>query len=234
MTIEQLAQQASTDEFVVLFSLDATAVGGDVYYFTSSSYEQNTIVWQGNTYLPIPLDASGFEWNGQGALPQPTLRVANINGVFAGLVNEFDDLCGLPVTRTRTFRRYLDGESEADPDAHWPIDYYVVQQKTAQNAIYIEFKLSAKFDQQGVTLPRRAVLQNSCTHIYRRWNGTSFDYTKATCPYAGTTYFTSADAATNDPSQDRCAKRLGSCKLRFGNDPLPTRAFPGVSRVSGG
>lgn len=231
MTIQEIVQQASLDDVVTLFTLDATPLGGEIYRFTSSAFETTAVMWDGELYTPIPVEASGFEWNGQGALPQPTIRVANVNRVFSGAVNEFDDLVGLEVTRTRTFRRFLDGEVEADPDGHLPIDYYVIEMKTNQNKVFIEWKLSAKFDQQGVTLPRRQILQNACSHIYRRWNGSGFDYTKATCPYAGSTYFKADGEPTIDAAQDRCGKKLADCKARFQNAPLPTRAFPGVSRV---
>lgn len=229
--LETLAQQAATDDIVHLYALDATSLGGEIYRFTSSAFEALPVTWQGNIYAPVPVETEGWEWNGSGSLPTPTLKVSNIGNGFGGAVIGFGDLVGCPFVRTRTFRRFLDGQPDADPAAHFPLDVYRVEQKTSHNKVFIEWKLAAAFDHEGRLLPGRQVLRDTCTHRYRRWNGTAFDFTKATCPYVGDLFFTTTGAATADPAEDRCGKRLSDCKKRFADDPLPTRAFPGVSRI---
>jgi lambda family phage minor tail protein L len=79
-------------------------------------------------------------------------------------------------------------------------------------------------------LPRRQVLRDTCLHTYRVWNGTAFDYSRATCPYTGSATF-AADDTVSDNAHDRCSRLVSGCKERFGETAvLPTRAFPGVAR----
>lgn len=231
-SVARISQQFEADAVVHLYELDASSLGGGTYRFTSSAFEREPVSFGGNEYAPIPIETDGWEMSSQGTLPRPTIKVANVNGAFSAAVVEFGDLVGCLFRRIRTYRRFLDGMPDADSDAHFPIDVYRIEQKTAQNRVYIEWTLAAAFDQQGRKLPGRQVLQSACTHVYRRWTGSAFDYSKATCPYAGTAYFDVTGAATT-AANDKCSKRLQSgCIARFSKSALPTRAFPGVGRSS--
>jgi len=223
-------QQAAADSIVHLYELDTRLYDGPVYRFTSSAMENGPVAFGGLTYEPAPVEATGFEMSSEGTLPRPTIKVANVSGIFSAAIAEFGDLVGCTFRRIRTFRRCLDGEADADPEAHYPIDVFQIEQKTNQNRVYVEWTLKAAFDQEGRLLPGRQVLQGACTHVYRRWTGTAFDYSMATCPYVGAGCFDTTGAATT-PANDRCSKRLTSgCIRRFGSNPLPTRAFPGAGR----
>lgn len=229
--INALVQRPETDDYVVLYEIDATVIGGDVYRFTSSAFESAPVYFGGNLYSPIPVDSDGWEWGGRSALPQPILRVSNVSLGFGAAVIAFGDLKGATVTRKRTFRRYLDGQPYADPEQFFPVDVYKINRKRTHNNKLIEWELSAATDQSGVYLPQRPILRNACTHKYRRWDPDTltFDYTKATCPYAEESYF-DANGNVVEAPQDRCGKKLSDCVLRFQSAPLPTRAFPGVAR----
>jgi lambda family phage minor tail protein L len=234
LRITRLAQELQADDLVILYELDASALGDNLYRFTSSVYTTEPVSFGGNVYAPVPVESSGWEWSGQGPFPRPTMTLANVNQVFGAAANAFDDLRGASLTRIRTFRRFLDDGADPDPEAIMPLDVYRVERKTSQNKVAITWELASVFDQEGVLLPRRQVLQSACTHRYRVWDAVAgaFDYTRATCPYAGAQSFTTAGVATSAPN-DRCGKRLSDCRLRFGSQPLPTRAFPGVARVRG-
>lgn len=231
--ITQLSQSPALGDLVELFELDATSLGGELYRFVPGLNGASEAEWQGHVYAAVPVEASGFEWSGQGQLPRPRLRVANVSGVFGAVAISFDDLLGAQIRRIRTFRQFLDNGEAPDPEAHYPIDVYRIDRKAAHNKIYLEFELTAALDQEGVYLPRRQVLQGYCSHRYRRWDADAgaFDYSKATCPYTGSTYFTETGAATSSPAFDKCSKKLTGCQARFGKQPLPTRQFPGVNRV---
>lgn len=225
-------QALALDAYVELFDLDTTSLGGALYRFVSSSLSDNDVTWQGNTYTPIPVEATGFQVSGKGALPTPHLKVANINLAFSAVAITYGDLLGCKVTRHRTFKQFLDGQPDADPEAEL-VDFFRIERKVAQNKIYVEWELAAWIDQQGAAIPGRQVLQDACTHLYRFWNGSAFDYSKATCPYAGTNYFDISGNVVADPSLDVPGRRIGNCcKLRFPGLPLPTRAFPGVAQSS--
>lgn len=65
------------------------------------------IVWAGNTYQQLPIEAEGFEYTGNNQLPRPKLRVSNILGTITALITA-TPLEGAKVTRIRTMARYLD------------------------------------------------------------------------------------------------------------------------------
>lgn len=226
------AQKAATSPYVVLYQLDARVLGGDVYCFTQSTRESAPITYGGVEYTPIDLEADGFEWTGAGTLPTPRIRIANANRAMSALVGTYDDLLGATLTRIRTFRRFLDGEPDADPGAHFPLDIYRVERKVALTKTHIEWELSAAMDQEGKMLPGRQVLRDACTHTYRRWTGAGFDYSQATCPYTGSACFKASGDPTGNSAEDDCGRKDSDCKKRFGESAvLPTRAFPGVARV---
>lgn len=200
--------------------------------FTSSAHESDAIRFGGNLYVPVPVEADGFEMSSQGSLPTPKLRILNTPTLQAGVI-ALDDLLGCVFYRVRTFRDFLDDGEDADGEAKFPVDVYKIERKVAQTKVYIEWELSASMDQEGRMIPGRQIIRDYCTHIYRVWNAETedFDYTKATCPYVGVGYYDETDATVN-ASQDRCGKRLSSCRLRFGaTSQLPTRSFPGVAKV---
>jgi lambda family phage minor tail protein L len=232
--LEQHIQAPNLDERIELFDLDATALGADFYRFTPMAFSNPDtsadVIWNGNTYSSVPMESSGWEVTGRGTVPLPHIKVANVNLAFSALAIAYGDLLGAVLTRRRTFRRYLDGQVDADPTVEFPLEIYKVNQKVNQNKVFIEWELSPSIDQEGRLLPGRPILQGACTHIYRRPDGAGgFIYTKATCPYTGTNYFDGNGDATT-AALDVCSKRIGTgCKKRF--TVLPTRAFPGAART---
>lgn len=62
------------DVLIELFELDLTHIGGDLFRFHSGMNEiRSSIKWQSKTYEPYPIEASGFEFNGQGTSNRPIL-----------------------------------------------------------------------------------------------------------------------------------------------------------------
>lgn len=233
MPIEKDVQKSSTGELVELFKIDATNLGGDITRLTNGKLEDPVITFDGEDYSPVPLDVSGFEWNSKGSLPRPTIRISSVSNLLNSLVLEYNDLLGATFYRIRTFKKYLDGQPEADPDQTFPIDVYKFERKVNQNLISIEWELSSSLDQEGKKIPARQILRDSCTHSYRFWNSStnSFSYENVTCPYTGEESFDLKDV-TALPQDDACSKKLTGCRKRFGeNGILPTRSFPGVARI---
>jgi len=233
VTIDSDVQMLQQDAIVNLFEIDARPVGAGILRFSPEAVDGGPARFSAYEYQPLPIAAEGFEWTGKGPLPRPTLSVSGLSLSFISLVIESDDLIGLPIRRIRTYRKHLDDGADPDPEMTWPVDHYVFEQKLKHTRVELQFQLATELDQQGKKVPARQVLRDACTHIYRRWDAQSgaFDYTAATCPYAGSACF---DRAGNSvpPAEDACGKRLSDCRLRFGqNGNLPTRAMPGVGRV---
>lgn len=231
MTIRQDIQSYAPGSIVELFELDATSIGGDVTRFHNGQNAlSQPVVWQGSTYNPFPIEATGFEYNGKGQLPRPTLRIANVTGLLGALVRSYNDLLGAKVTRRRTLVKYLDAVNfpggvnpTADPTASMPDDVYYIDRKATENKVLIEFELAASFDVAGVQIPLRTVQQGTCTWSYR------VNDISSGCRWTGTTYYDANDNPVGSAALDVCGKRLSSCKARFGaTNPLPFGGFPAV------
>lgn len=227
--------KAVPDPIVILYDLDLTKLGGGHFYFTPEVDDENAqvLTWREEDFLPLPCEAEGFEMSGTGQFPRPVIRVSNILKTLESSMNTYNDLIGATITRWRVFAKNLDDGSDPDPDVYFPPDVYTLDRKRLHNSVVVEWELASIIDQEGVKLPRRQVLRDTCTHIYRGYDADEddFDYTKATCPYVDTDYFTSAGQSTTLKSQDACSKLLESgCRKRFPDQPLPFRGFPGVSR----
>jgi lambda family phage minor tail protein L len=235
MSIRSDIQKLDPGARIELFELDTSMItGGAVDRFHNGVNALGTdVVWQGNTYTRFPIEASGFEWNGQGSLPRPRVKVANVSGLISAMINSLDDLVGAKLTRKRTLVKYLDAvnfpggvNASADPGQYFDDEVWFVDRKAGENKVYVEFELAMPSDLQGVMLPRRPVIQNVCPWI------AIGGYRGPYCGYTGPAVADINDNATSDPIKDNCGGRLNSCRLRFGQfNELPIGAFPGVGLV---
>ena len=226
-TYEELAAIAPS-AIIELFELqlDATLHGSsDVYRFHNGANANVTgnIVWNGNAYTRLPVKAEGFEYSNTGTLPRPTLTIANLDGNMTAillLVNATtagNDLGGATVKRIRTLKKYLDGEAGADPHAKFPDEVWYVDRKASETRNAVSFELASKFDLAGVMIPKRQLIANICQWQYR----------STECGYTGSNYWDVNDDTVGVLAEDRCGKRLSSCKLRFGETAeLPFGSFP--------
>lgn len=234
-TIYSDAQRLAPGAVLSLFTLDTSKVGGGVSYFTQTKkgLTNSPVVFQGNVYTPYDIEFEGLEVSGQGALPTPLVRISNTNLLIQSLINTYGNILGCEIRRIRTFAKFLDGEPAADPDAFFGPDIFLIERRSAENKVFIEWELSTSIDQHGKMLPGRQVIRNTCLWRYRRWTGASFDYSAVKCPYTGTDYFDRNDEPTT-AGNDRCSRTLSGCEARFGaENPLPFGGFPGVGRVRG-
>ena len=186
------------------------------------------ITWDGNLYSSFAIEADGFEKTSTGSLPRPTLTVANTDGLITALlldvnaVTPHNDLTGAEVRRIRTLKRYLDGETTADPNAQWPVEIWYIDRKDTENREVVSFELASKFDLAGQFIPKRQLIANVCQWAYR----------SSECSYTGSNYFDEDGNPTGSLASDRCGKKLSSCKLRFGNNgQLPFGSFPSAGKV---
>ena len=141
------------------------------------------VKWQGNVYISVPLETESFEARGDGRLPRPLIRFANIEGFFSAAAREYGDFVGAKVIRKRTFAKYLDSENwpkvdgkhmnplsatgEGDPNSHLPDDMFFVNRKLSENKNLLEYELVSLLELEGVYLPARIVLSNYCSWVYR-------------------------------------------------------------------
>lgn len=217
-------QSLEPGALIELFELDASGLGAGFIRF--HGYTQMTgIWWQGVEYSPWPIEATGFSATTDKP-PVPTLRVGNINAAITAILQITDDLIGAKLTRHLTLGKYLDAANfgginpTANPDEHFPPEVWFVERKSGESKDVVELELTSALDFQGVQLPRRQIIANQCPWAYR----------SAECGYVGGPVANTKDQPTSDSAQDRCGKRLTSCKLRFGEDgELPFGGFPAAS-----
>ena len=186
------------------------------------------IAWNSNDYVRLPVQAEGFEYTNTGTLPRPTLAVANLNGAVTALLlgvnltTPGNDLTGAKVKRIRTLKKFLDGESAADPYATFPVEEWFIDRKATESRDVVSFELASKFDLSNKELPNRQVVANICQWQYR----------SSECSYTGSNYFDVNNNTVGTLAQDACGKRLSSCKKRFGeNGELPFGSFPGAGLI---
>jgi lambda family phage minor tail protein L len=213
-------QKAAPSAVIELFQLELNAAqhgANETYYFHAGVNADNAddIIWNGQSYLAFPIEATEFEYTGTGSLPRPKLRVSNINGNITGLILSLPNgIEGAKVTRIRTLARYIDGVNfpggtnplgTPDSTAEFPREIYYIDRKATENRDLIEFELASAFDLVGVRAPKRQCISNVCQWTYRG----------PECGYAGNAYFNFNDDPVATLSQDVCGKRLRSCGLRF-------------------
>jgi lambda family phage minor tail protein L len=229
---EELAK-INPSAIIELFELrlDSTLHGSsDVYRFHAGANADvdGNIVFNSETYTRIAIKADGFEYSNTGTLPRPTLSISNLDGTMTTLLllvnatTAGNDLGGAEVRRIRTLKKYLDGESAADPNARWPEERWFVDRKASESRDQVTFELASKFDLAGQKIPKRQVIANVCQWKYR----------SSECSYTGSNYFDVNGNSVSTLAEDVCGKRVASCKLRFGeNAELPFGSFPGAGLI---
>jgi lambda family phage minor tail protein L len=192
--LQAIAPSSVIELFVLELNVKQHGVA-DVYRFHAGSNlnANGELVWAGNSYLRFPVEADGFEYSGNGQLPRPKIRVANLlSTITAVLLTLPDGLEGAKVTRIRTLARYLDAANfpgavnpygTPDPTAEFPREVYYIDRKTTENRDVVEFELAAAFDLAGVRAPKRQCIANVC-----QW-----EYRSAECGYSAAVYYTTDD-----------------------------------------
>ena len=136
----------------------------------------SAIVWQGRSYNPIPITASGFEVNGDGTLPRPKLKIYNKDFFISGLCRSHNNLLNAKVIRRRVYTRFLDDINfqegtnpygMADPNAGIPDEIFFISRKIEENREYVNFELVTALELENINFPGRTILSRYCPFNYR-------------------------------------------------------------------
>ena len=167
-------QNTNPSAIIELFTLqlDKSLHGATTIYrfHNGSSLKDNgEIVWAGNSYQRLPIQAEGFAFR-KGQLPRPTLTLSNALGTITSIlltVNNTtvgNDLTGATVTRIRTLARFLDAVNfpgdinpygTPDSTAEFPQEIYKIDRKSAENREVVQFELASVFDLAGIRAGRQ-------------------------------------------------------------------------------
>jgi lambda family phage minor tail protein L len=201
-----------------VLELNTTMHGvGDVYRFhagTNAVGNNGNLVWAGDTYLAMPIEAEGFEYSGNGQLPRPKIRISNIMGTISALILSLPSgLEGAKVRRIRTLARFIDavnwpgGVSPYTPDplAAMPEEIFFLDRKSAETRDVVEYEMCSAFDLVGIRSPKRQCIANICQWKYR----------SSECSYNKAGYYDANNNPVASLALDVCGKRLDSCEARF-------------------
>lgn len=217
-------QRLDPDALIELFELDLSRLGGEVLRLHAYQHA-GVIRWQKQSYEPWPIRVSGLARTGEASQPAPSITVSNVTGAVSKLCCRYGDLLGAQVRRRRTLARYLDDAPQANSSAQMPLERWFIEQKSGESAQVVEFALSSALDLAGHQLPARQIIAAVC-----QWK-----YKGPECGYTGTRYYTRDNQKTDDPTQDHCAHRISSCRLRHPapKDQIPELPFGGFPGASG-
>jgi lambda family phage minor tail protein L len=125
------------------------------------------------TYEPFPMMIDGLEVSSDGAINRPTLSIANIGTTFKTLLRGYvaKDLVGQRITRRQTLEKYLVGGGSHDAsmvsDTELSKVTYVIDRISAESSAVLTFEVTAIYDLEGITLPRREQVGKFCSWIYQ-------------------------------------------------------------------
>jgi lambda family phage minor tail protein L len=165
-----------SSSIIELFEVNANKYGLGVYRFHPGKVLNGDLIYDNKVYKSIPLEMDEVETRGDGTLPRPKLRIANVDGFVSDIINGRDDFVGLHFTRKRIFLKYLDAANFrndknpfGDPDIHarFPDDKFVINQKLNEDKNVVEFELVSVLEMDTVKLPSRQIISNYCNWVYR-------------------------------------------------------------------
>jgi lambda family phage minor tail protein L len=223
----QESRRLEQSALIELFEVDATVLGGGVYRFHAGTNElRENVVFDGQTYIPYPVQATGFSMSSGGKSARPKLTLSNITGFITGMVNDYEDLVGAVVSRVLVFAKHLDAENFvsgnplANPSQQMR-SKFIIERCSGLSSDFASFELALPSETDGAMIPARMITTDVCM-----WN-----YRSADCSYVGGAIADDKDVPTDDLVKDKCGKRLSSCKLRFGEHGiLPFGGFPTAVR----
>ena len=123
------------------------------------------------TFVAFPMILDGLEVSADGAIARPNFSVANIGTNFSTVLGSDTnpkDLVGKRVTRLQTLQKYLVGEgASGGAGIHLTKVVYNIDRIARETNVSITFEVSAIYDLEGLTLPRRKTLGKFCSWIYQ-------------------------------------------------------------------
>jgi lambda family phage minor tail protein L len=142
----------------IVLDLRPTGVTGPDEILHLTNLSDQPVLWQGNEYSPFPYEIDGISRETNSAPNRITLRVSNVNRSLAGLIIQYGDLVGAKLSIYRTLKVFMDGQPQANPNQHLPIQKYIIIQKSSFNNQQIEFLATSILDKPTDLLPKRQIL----------------------------------------------------------------------------
>ena len=159
--------QTSGEALIELFELDL-GTGTTLYFHPGTDENYDNLVFDGNTYVALPMALEGVDILSDGANNRPTLTIANVTTLLKANLNDnnfrMGDLVGTRFKRRRTLEKYLGTPAET---FEFPAAAYIIDRIASENNIQVDFELASPFDVEGVQLPSRIIVGKYCSWIYQ-------------------------------------------------------------------
>ena len=134
-----------------------------------------SIKWQGVKYLPLGIESEGFDMLGDGKLPRPKIRVANVNNIVTNFLQNYQDFKNAKVVRKKVQVKFLDDSNFdggnpfgiADSKAELLDEEWIMGRKTQESKIFVEFELNSPLDLENFDVNSRGVQAKFCYWQYR-------------------------------------------------------------------
>lgn len=257
--IREQEQSLNPSPVVYLYEIDLTTARkpvNQVLRYTPYRNGQSNIGFGGQTfaYYDVRMDGLTLE---AGKLPDPRLTMLCRPGDVMLTQAVVGDIRGATVTRLKTYRVHLDGQSRADSTAVRRTVMFINGMQTRVNS-RLTIRLGPTYGLEGIgDRANRTLASDTCLRKYRLFNTStgSFQYTplqEGGCPWGnpaeqsnypnvpdwGTALFDTSNQPVTNPAQDRCSLSAAGCMARFSRadrlQPIPIEAnFRGGTRATG-
>jgi len=184
-SIHQELFKLEPSTLISLYELVLKDFGKSYRFHAGENGYLEAIVFAGQTYDFMPIQAEGFEY-GDGKLPRPTIKVDNTESFFSLKTRFFEDFIGFEFIRTRTFVKFLDAvnfpndvnpygtASTSTSSNSFPPEKYIVNQKLEENTSLVSFELVSPLELEDAHIPNRKVIGSTCQWEYRSTIGCGY------------------------------------------------------------
>lgn len=152
---------------VELYELEVSSVTYYLFSEFNSDSPTGELLFDGNTYVPFPIEMTGVEHASDGAQNRPKLMMANVVSLLSsellGTDFKMDDLVGGRITKRTTLEKYTGAVTPYE----FPKKVYVIDRIVSKNNILVELELASPFDLQNVRIPNRVVVGKYCPWTYQ-------------------------------------------------------------------
>lgn len=137
----------NVENLIQLIVIDFTAFGGSVQrYCDTSTYQGSSaalspITFQGNDYLPLPLQTGGFTKGGENMV-RPSMQIGDYSGVLYEQLRDYGFAPGAPMTRMMVLKADIQANN---PYAVFSTERYVLNRVSKQGYV-VDLELATQID----------------------------------------------------------------------------------------
>lgn len=161
--LQSLEPSAVIELFKLTFDKNVNNQTIAPYYYHAGTNEIKTnIVFNTQSYVPLPVKVTGFNKTTKGTLPRPKFEIANTDSAISALLILYNPLHA-ELLRIKTCKKFLDAvnfssgsNTSADPTAIFEADdRWYVDRIVNENLGTVVFELTGKIDMTNLRLPKR-------------------------------------------------------------------------------